>query len=105
MKTPYRTPAEAEDYVSRTIGLTDEGRVQVAIPWIDHGGKLDLKSNRQMVERRLESLERSLRKHGPVVEKSTAGCCNTTLGEITLRFATCGTVHHWRAGSEVALET
>ena len=28
-----------------------------------------------------------------------------TLGEITLSFATCGTVHHWRAGSEVALET
>ena len=27
------------------------------------------------------------------------------LGEITLSFATCGTVHHWRAGSEVALET
>ena len=28
-----------------------------------------------------------------------------TLGEITLSFATCSTVHHWRAGSEVALET
>ena len=28
-----------------------------------------------------------------------------SLGEITLSFATCGTVHHWRAGSEVALET
>ena len=71
MKTPYRTPAEAEaeDYVSRTMGLTDEGRVQVAIPWIGQQGKPDLKSNRQMAERRLESLERSLRKHGPVVEK------------------------------------
>ena len=30
---------------------------------------------------------------------------SATLGEITLSFATCGTVHHWRAGSEVALET
>ena len=71
MKTPYRTPAEAEaeDYVSRTMGLTDEGRVQVAIPWIGHQGKPDLKSNRQMAERRLESPERFLRKHGPDVEK------------------------------------
>ena len=71
MKTSYRTPAEAEpeDYVNRTMGLTDEGRVQVAIPWIGHQGKPDLKSNRQMAERQLESLKRSLRKHGPVVEK------------------------------------
>ena len=28
-----------------------------------------------------------------------------TLGEITLSFATCGTVHHWPAGPEVGLET
>ena len=71
MKTPYRTSAEAEpeDCVSRTMGLTYEGRVQVAIPWIGHQGKPDLKSNRQMAERRLENLERSQRKHGPVVEK------------------------------------
>ena len=51
------------------MGLTDEGCVQVAIPWIGHQSKPNLMSNWQMAERRLESFERSLRKHDPVVKK------------------------------------
>ena len=54
MKTPYRTPAdiEAGGFVSRTNGLTDEDRFQVAISWIGHQGKPRLMLERQIVERR-----------------------------------------------------